>query len=102
MENNRLRTFVGFSIKKRAVRIGTNAANTLKRAELLLVCHTASDNAFKEAVKLKKKFHCPMIRTEETLESLTGKENAKIMAITDKALAKAIIESSPTESIVED
>jgi CO dehydrogenase/acetyl-CoA synthase epsilon subunit len=101
LENNKQRTFIGFSIKKRAVRIGTNAANTLRRAELLLVCPTASENAVKEALKLKRKFNCPLIRTSETLESLTGKENARIMAVTDKALAKAIIENSPTESIVE-
>ena len=102
MENNKIRTFIGFAIKKRSVRIGTNASNTLKRADLLLVCPTASENAVKEALKLKRKFRCPMIRLSETLESLTGKENAKIMAVTDKPLAKAILENSPTESIVEE
>ena len=102
MESNKIKTYIGFSIRKRSARIGTNATNTLKKANLLLICPTASENALKEAKKLKRKFNCLLIRTEQTLESLTSKENAKVMAITDKSLAQAIIDNSPTQSIVED
>lgn len=102
MENSKVRTFIGFSIKKRAVKMGVNACYTLRRAHLILICPSASENTVKDAKKLAKRLNCKVIRTTETLEKLTGKENLKVMAITDEGLSKAVMENSPVDSIVED
>ena len=93
MENKtKAETFIGFSIRARKCRIGTNAVATLKKAELIIVCHTASDNTVKEAESLARRFKCKIIKTvTKPLSSLVVRENAKVMALTDKALATALL-----------
>ncbi len=87
-------TFIGFAIKARKCKIGLNAILTVKKANLIIVCDSASDNTKKQAEKYASRFHCPMIvAVKQTLEQLTHKENAKVMAITDPALARAIKEN---------
>ena len=75
-------------------KIGVNAICTLKRAELIIVCNTASDNTKKQAEKLARRFNAPLIESVKyALSELTYRENVKVMAVTDKALAKAIIDN---------
>ena len=94
MGRSKIETFIGFSIRAGKYRLGVNAVATLKSAELLIMCHTASENTVKEIIKLSKKLHSDIIVYKTgNLEDLTGKENCKLMAITDKSLAKAIIDN---------
>lgn len=91
----KVETFIGFAMRTGKFKIGTNAVQTLKKAYLVLVCNTASENTKKESEKLARKFNAPLLETVfKTLSELTFKENAKIMAIADKSLAKAIIDNS--------
>ena len=101
MENkSKAETFIGFAIRAKKFRIGANAAATLKSANLIIVCSSASENTKKEAEKLAGKFHCPMLITKvKLLSELTYRENAKVMAITDKALSKAILDNSENDFI---
>lgn len=97
---SKAQTFIGFAMRTGKFRIGTNAAATLKRAELVIVCKSASDNTKKEADKLAKKFHCPILETKEiTLGELTHRENAKVMAIADKSLSLAVLSNSDEDFI---
>lgn len=89
-------------MRKRALKTGANACATLKRAVVMLVCPSSSENTVKEAKKLSKKLNCSLYMPSETLESLTGKENVKVMAITDKELGTAVINSCEKERKVED
>lgn len=102
MENKtKAQTFIGFAIRAKKYRIGMNAVQTLKRIELLITCSSASENTKKEALKVANKYHCKLIEsTAQTLEKITFTPNAKVMAITDKALAKAILENTASEFIV--
>lgn len=85
-------TYIGFAIRARKCKIGVNACATLKKAKLIVVCKTAGENTFKEAQKLAVKFCCPtLITKEKTLGEITHKENAKVMAITDAALSRAVL-----------
>ena len=99
MENKtKAQTFIGFAIRARKCKIGTNAVATLKKANLVIVCHTAADNTKKEADKLAKKFKCPIIETVGVrLEEITHKENAKVMAIADRELSLAILNNSEND-----
>lgn len=99
MENKtKAQTFVGFAIRARKCKIGVNAVGTLKRANLVIVCHTASDNTKAEADKLARKFNCPIIETVSVpLEDITHKENAKVMAIDDRQLSLAILNNSEND-----
>lgn len=63
----------------------------MKKAELMIICKTASENSKKEGISLARKLRCDLICfNEKTLEELTFRENAKIMAIADKGIANAI------------
>ncbi len=87
-------TLVGFAIKSRKCKMGVNAVATLKTAELLILCPTASQNTVKDAVKLAKKLSAKLYVSVKTLEDVTFKENCKLIAITDKNFAKPIMELS--------
>lgn len=51
-------------------------------------------------IKVARKYNCPLLITKEkTLEQLTYKQNAKIMAVSDKALSKAILDNSGKDFI---
>lgn len=92
MDKTKAETFIGFAMRTGNFRIGANAAATLKRASLMIVCRTASENTKKDAEKLAKKFKCPLIEpVTKTLDDLTHRENAKVMAISDKKLSEAIL-----------
>lgn len=93
-------TFIGFAMRTGKFRIGLNACGTLKKASLMLVCNTASENTVKDAVKLAKRFGCPILTPKEkTLEQITHRENAKVMAIADKELSKAVLDNSEKDFI---
>ena len=102
MENKtKAQTFVGFAVRSRKFKIGLNACATMKRAELMIICKTASENSKKEGLSLSKKLRCELICfKDEKLEDLVHRENAKIMAISDKALANAIKKEAQDEFTV--
>ncbi len=95
MENKtKAQTFIGFAIRARKYRIGMNAVQTLKSINLLIVCSSASENTLEQAKKVASRYNCPMLITNQIkLEQITFKENSKVMAITDKSLAKAILDN---------
>ncbi len=101
MENKtKAETFIGFCMRTGKFRIGLNAVQTLKSIKLIIVCKTASENSKDKAQGLSKKYKCPMLVTvSKTLEELTHRENAKVMAVSDTALAKAIIVNSEKDFI---
>ena len=94
MENKtKAETFIGFAIRARKSRIGVNASLTLKKANLVIVCSSASENTKKDADKLAKRFNCPV------LEEFTHRENAKVMSVCDKKLSEAILNNSEEDFI---
>ncbi len=93
-------TFIGFAIRKGSYKIGVNAIFTLKKANLLILCKSAGSDTTRHAIKLSKRFNCKLLKTEEVLLStLTFRENAKLMAITDSALSVAIQNNSANEFV---
>ena len=87
-------TFIGFAIKKRALITGTNSVDSLKRANLILVCESASENTRNQALGFSRKFNCEAVLCKIPLEDITGKQNCKIAAMTDKNLASAVLNNS--------
>ncbi len=92
MERSKIETYVGFALRAGKCRCGTNSVATLKRAHVLLLCATASENTAKEAAKLARKLNCRAVLCKGmTLEQLTHRENCKVAAITDRSLANAVL-----------
>ena len=73
--------------------MGSNSVGTLKKAFLIIVCNSASEGTKKLASSYANKFSCPLMLSKILLEDITLKENCKLVAVTDKNLAKAIIEN---------
>lgn len=73
--------------------MGVNAISTLKRAELIILCETASFNTKKEVVSLAKKLHVKILLSKVKLEDTVNKPNCKAIALTDKSLASAVMEN---------
>ena len=95
-------TFIGFAVRSGKYRVGTNSLATIKKANLIIVCKTASENTCKLAKKYASRYSCPAIKTQtNTLDELIFRENVKIMAITDYSLAKAILENISEDFICE-
>ena len=93
-------TFIGFCIRSGKYRTGVNSIATLKKANLILLCKSASENTVKQVQKLAKALNCQMLVTKTLLlEEMTFKPNVKAMAITDKSLAQAILENKQEEFI---
>lgn len=97
-KKSKVATFIGFAIRSFQHKIGLNAIATLKRAHLVIICKSTGKTTKDRAISLAKKFNCPILLTEkELLEFYTFRKNAKVMAITDKALSKAILENAQEE-----
>ncbi len=95
MEKSKPLSYIGFALRARKVRTGANAIATLKgNVYLLIICHSASKNAFDEAVKLSKKFGAPLVVSKTYLvQDLVKKENCKLLAIQDESLGNAVLQN---------
>ncbi len=98
MNNSKVRTFIGFSVKAGKLRPGNNTLSTLKKAYLILVSCDAAAATKENAVKYGKKYRCAVLESKDVpLEEYINKSGVKIAAVTDAALAKAIKDNSETE-----
>lgn len=93
MVNPKLSAYLGFAIKAGKLTMGFNAVETLrKQVYLLIVCDSASENSKKQALKLHKKFSCPLLLCSgELLENVVKKPLCKFVAVRDKNFAEAIL-----------
>lgn len=88
---SKVEAYIGFAIKKRALITGSDSVSRLKRADLVLLCKSGSPNARKDALNAGARLKCPVVECGILLEDITGKQNCKIAALTDKQLAAAIM-----------
>ena len=94
MENSKAYTFIGFAMRTGKYKVGMNACQTLKKANLVIICKSASENSVKEGLKLAKKLHCVILQTsKDLLEEIIHRANTKVMAIADKDLALAVLQN---------
>lgn len=90
--NKLIRTYIGFSIKSRAVVIGQDRLKASKdKIHLIIYCSTASQNLKDLVVRLAQKFECKALMLDETLQEYTNLAGCKVMGITNNSLAEAII-----------
>lgn len=100
-ENSKVFSYIGFAIKSGKYKLGENSVSTIKKAHLIIICNSASTNAVDKAKQYAKKFRCEIIATvNKPLQEYVCKPNIKIMAITDKSLAKAIIDNKGQDFII--
>ena len=95
MEKSKPLTFIGFAIRARKIRAGVNAIATLKgKVKVLIICQTASQNTFNDAIELSRKFGAPLVVSKTyKVEDIIKKENCKLLAIQDESLGNAVLQN---------
>ena len=89
--NKLIRTYIGFSLKSRAVVIGQDRLKVPKqKIHLIVYCNTASQNLKDLIIRLAGKFDCKYILLNN-LQDYTNIEGCKVLGLTNKSLADAII-----------
>lgn len=94
MANSKVETYIGFCIKSGKISLGSGAISTLKSGvKLIILDGTAAKNSQKLAFKFKNRFNCPLIVCKSGFERVVNREGAKIAAIRDEELSKAILQN---------
>ena len=94
MANSKIETYIGFCIKSGKITLGSGAIATLKGGvKLLILDGTAAKNSKRLALKFKNRFNCPLIICKSGFERVVNREGAKLAAIRDEELSKAILQN---------
>ena len=94
MANSKIETYIGFCIKSGKISLGSGAIDTLKGGvKLLILDGTAAKNSQRLALKFKNRFNCPLIICKSGFERVVNREGAKLAAIRDEELSKAILQN---------
>ena len=92
MLNKLIKTYLGFSIKSRAIVIGQDRLKVSKSQIYLIVyCSSSSQNLKDLVARLSDRFKCNALMLDEKLEDYTNIEGCKVLGLTNKSLADQII-----------
>ncbi len=96
MQRSKEITFIGFSVKARKIIYGINLISlSRKTIFLLIMCFSAAENTKKEAINLARKKGVKLLVTKDILlEEIVNKTNCKLVALTDKNLAAAVLDNA--------
>jgi len=94
LANSKVEAYIGFCIKSGKIAVGSGAINTLKGGvKLLILDGTAAKNSKRLALKFKNRFNCPLIVCKSDFARVVNREGAKIAALKDEELSKAILQN---------
>ena len=94
MANSKIETYIGFCIRAGKISVGSGAISTLKGGvKLLILDGTAAKNSMRLALKFKNRFNCPLIICKTGFGRVVNREGAKLAAIRDEELSKAILQN---------
>ncbi|MBO7218566.1 MAG: ribosomal L7Ae/L30e/S12e/Gadd45 family protein [Clostridia bacterium] len=86
---------MGFSIKSGKVVFGLDKLQEyFKPVKLVIVCSTVAENTYKKLKALCEYNKWKMVQLNEgiILGSVIGRDNCKVLAMTDKNLSKAVLD----------
>ena len=90
--NKLIKTYLGFSIKSKSIVIGQDRLKDCKeKVYLLIYCETSSTNLKDLVSRLASKFNCKAVKLDDKLEQYTNIQGCKVLGLTNKSLADAII-----------
>lgn len=90
--NKLIKTYLGFSIKSKSIVIGQDRLKDCKeKVYLLIYCDSASANLKDLVSRLANKFNCKALKLDDKLEYYTNIQGCKVLGLTNKSLADAII-----------
>lgn len=89
-DTDKFAAMIGFAKRAGKIVYGFDSLKTARRVALLAVSETASDNLKNGMVRLAEKHGLPLIYAD-ALETIVG-NNVKALGITDKNMARAMLE----------
>ena len=97
MANSKLTSYIGFCFRSQKITLGSSAIGTLKGGVYLLILDgKAAKNSIRYALKYKNRFSCPLLIYNDDFEELIKKPLCRLVAVRDKNLAQAILNSGDT------
>lgn len=96
MQNNKLVTYFGFSVKSNSIIFGLdNIVETRKKQLLVVICSTINEKNESKLLNFCEKKNLALIKLKNlTLSELVKRDNVKAVSINNFNLAKAIISLS--------
>ena len=94
MEKSKVNSYIGFCKRARKITLGSGAIDALKSGVYLLILDgKAANNSMRYALKFKNRFNCPLMICNGNFEEITEKPLCRLVAIRDRSLAEAILQS---------
>lgn len=92
MEKDKIESLLGFAVKAGKVLYGAdNLQTTRTRVHAIFLCKTASDNTKQKVRESANGKHIPVIVAEKELQYVVSRMNCKVLGITDKQMAQAML-----------
>lgn len=93
---NKAETFIGFSTRCGKIVFGIEQIERLKRApKLMILCSTIGENSRKKSLLYAERKNVKvLVLSQRILGDIVGKDNCKVIGLTDTHLAQAIIDNS--------
>lgn len=92
MQKDKIESLIGFAINAGSVIYGIDSVEEMKKHKhLVIYCASASDNTIKRVKNFSEKFKVPSMISKKLLDDITHKTNCKVIGITSKQMAKAMM-----------
>lgn len=91
-ELSKIKAYLGFAIKSRAIKYGVDDILKLKSAEIILVSDLLAESSLKKILAFAEQKHCSakVIESNNFEALFDGNKSIKAVAVVDKNLALAI------------
>lgn len=87
-------SYIGFAARANKIVFGTDRILVRPRVPVIVLSGNAAENTTKKISSYAEKSKSPVVILENvTLEEILKKNNCKVVAVTDRELANAIIEN---------
>ncbi|MCI8459272.1 MAG: hypothetical protein HFE46_06370 [Clostridia bacterium] len=93
MQKDKVDSLLGFAVKAGQLVFGADTLDTAKaKIYLIVMCSTTAENTKKKVWQTAEKKNIPLMQSENELQYAVSRKNCKVVAVTDKQMASAIIE----------
>ena len=92
VQKDKAESLIGFAVKAGHVLYGIDTVEAArKKLYLIVLCDTVAENTRKKALSVAAAKHVPVIVSRNELQYTVGRKNCKVLAVTDRQMAEAIV-----------
>lgn len=92
MQRSKAESYLGFARRAGKLAFGTEGAGSSKNCSLLLLDPKAGETSKERAMRLQKRFSCPLVLCEG-VGKMAGREGCVLVAVRDESFAKIVREA---------